>query len=126
MNWINKTDGAVFCLLAYSASVTSAPHLNTGNSFAVTQHAKIKTINLLYPGVINKVKTSTIGRLHLCIGTTCEINLVRPAVLAVVGLLSLSSFHCQIPLKIKTEWQAVSQIFTSAVLMATSTGCDRL
>ena len=74
----------------------------------------------------SKVKTSTIGRLHLCISTTCEINLVRPAVLAVVGLLSLSSFHCHIPLKIKTEWQAVSQIFTSAVLMASSTGCDRL
>ena len=73
-----------------------------------------------------KVKTSTIGRLHLYISTTCEINLVRPAVLAVVGLLSLSSFHCQIPLKIKTEWQAVSQIFISAVLLATSTGCDRL
>ena len=38
--------------------------------------------------LISKVKTSTICRLHLCIGTTCEINLVRPTVLAVIGLLS--------------------------------------
>ena len=60
---------------------------------------------VVYKKLTGKVKTSTIGRLHLCIGTTCEIYLVRPAVLAVVELLSLSSFHCQMPLKIKTEWQ---------------------
>ena len=73
-----------------------------------------------------KVKTSTICRLHLCIGTTCEINLVRPAVLTIIGLLSLSSFHCQIPLKIKTGWQEVSQIFISAVSLVTGTGCEKL
>ena len=85
------------------------------------------TVKCTEPDIFfTKVKTSSIGRLHLYISTTCEINLVRPAVLAVVGLLSLSSFHCHIPLKIKTEWQAVSQIFISAVLLVTSTGCDRL
>ena len=42
--------------------------------------------------VVTKVKTSTICCLHLCIGTTCELNLVRPAVLIAIGLISFSVF----------------------------------